>query len=401
MSGNGVDRSAVISSLVQLLLDPYYRTISGFQILVEKEWLSLGFPFADRCAHLRSSNETLESPTFLLFLDCLWQVVEQFPCAFEFNTQFLEIMFFHLHSGLYGSFLMNNDKQRRASLVRMETISLWTAINEDAESYHNPFFAEVSTALLPVVTPYTVRLWEEVYLRHQPEFFPRSQAREQWARDQLQHLTDLQTDFSSRSGGSSRPSSSLGSSSRPSSSLLVHGRGVGGRSGSNGHLTEELVAMAVSSAAEGTAADLETSALRARTLAAEQRANELQQKLEVLEFCVKQQKSEAKSARRERRRTHTTTTSSSASPRRDTASTVEKSKRKHTRSSQKSHSLNRKQVASLQQHSASASASASATAMLDSSTSSEGIASLQTGSSALSSAVGCASTDTSESEHES
>eukprot|EP00013_Stygamoeba_regulata_P018326 CAMPEP_0177679270 /NCGR_PEP_ID=MMETSP0447-20121125/29505_1 /TAXON_ID=0 /ORGANISM="Stygamoeba regulata, Strain BSH-02190019" /LENGTH=1069 /DNA_ID=CAMNT_0019188433 /DNA_START=92 /DNA_END=3301 /DNA_ORIENTATION=- len=386
MSTNGVDRSSVTSSLVQLMLDPYYRTISGFQILVEKEWLSLGFPFADRCAHLRSSNETQESPTFLLFLDCFWQIMEQFPCAFEFNAQFLETLFFHLYSGLYGTFLMNNDKERRSSLVRMETISLWTAINEDIESYRNPFFAEVTTALLPVVTPYTVRLWEEVYLRHQPEYFPRSQARDQWARDQLEHLADLQTDFSSRSGGSSRPSSMLDSTSRPSSLLQLHTGGAG-RTGSNGQITEEL--------AEG---DPDLSAMRSRAHLAEQRAEELQQKLEVLEFCVKQQKSEAKSARRERRRTHT-----SSSPRKDTASSGEKSKRRPTRtsSSSSSRSLNRRQVASLNASadgtdassndgSASASASASAsssTTGLPTSMSSESIASTTM-------------TDNSESEHE-
>ena len=42
------DMAAILTSLIQLLLDPYYRSIKGFQLLIEKEWVALGHRFRDR-----------------------------------------------------------------------------------------------------------------------------------------------------------------------------------------------------------------------------------------------------------------------------------------------------------------------------------------------------------------
>lgn len=47
--GDGMDYCAVVSSLIQLLLDSHSRTIKGFQSLIQKEWIALGHPFSDRC----------------------------------------------------------------------------------------------------------------------------------------------------------------------------------------------------------------------------------------------------------------------------------------------------------------------------------------------------------------
>ena len=48
---DGWDRTPQLVALAQLLLDPHYRTIHGYEILIEKEFLSFGHRFQDRCGH--------------------------------------------------------------------------------------------------------------------------------------------------------------------------------------------------------------------------------------------------------------------------------------------------------------------------------------------------------------
>jgi len=49
---DGWDRTSQLSSLAQICLDPYFRTIEGFINLVEKDWVSFGHRFRDRAGYL-------------------------------------------------------------------------------------------------------------------------------------------------------------------------------------------------------------------------------------------------------------------------------------------------------------------------------------------------------------
>ncbi|KAH8815733.1 protein-tyrosine phosphatase-like protein [Xylogone sp. PMI_703] len=53
---DGWDRTSQLSALAQLLLDPYYRTIDGFIVLVEKDWLAFGHMFQHRTGFLNSEK---------------------------------------------------------------------------------------------------------------------------------------------------------------------------------------------------------------------------------------------------------------------------------------------------------------------------------------------------------
>uniref|UniRef100_A0A2K5PWM6 phosphatidylinositol-3,5-bisphosphate 3-phosphatase n=1 Tax=Cebus imitator TaxID=2715852 RepID=A0A2K5PWM6_CEBIM len=87
---DGWDRTPQIVSLAKILLDPYYRTLEGFQVLVESDWLDFGHKFGDRCGHQENVEDQNEQcPVFLQWLDSVHQLLKQFPCLFEFNEAFL------------------------------------------------------------------------------------------------------------------------------------------------------------------------------------------------------------------------------------------------------------------------------------------------------------------------
>ncbi|KAM4799804.1 phosphatidylinositol-3-phosphate phosphatase MTMR1 isoform X3 [Urocitellus parryii] len=120
---DGWDRTAQLTSLAMLMLDSYYRTIKGFETLIEKEWISFGHRFALRVGHGDDNHADPDrSPIFLQFIDCVWQMTRQFPSAFEFNELFLITILDHLYSCLFGTFLCNCEQQR---LKEMDTILLF------------------------------------------------------------------------------------------------------------------------------------------------------------------------------------------------------------------------------------------------------------------------------------
>ncbi|KAJ1354474.1 Carrier protein, mitochondrial [Parelaphostrongylus tenuis] len=83
---DGWDRTAQLTSLAMVQLDPYYRTIKGFAVLIEKEWCSFGHKFAHRMGHGEDkASDGERSPVFVQFIDCVWQLLQQHECHFEFQ----------------------------------------------------------------------------------------------------------------------------------------------------------------------------------------------------------------------------------------------------------------------------------------------------------------------------
>ncbi|EDV19245.1 uncharacterized protein TRIADDRAFT_62282 [Trichoplax adhaerens] len=105
---DGQDFTAQVTSLTQLLLDPYYRTMDGFQVLIQKEWSEIGHPFCKRNLPFLRRDKEAEGPVFIQWLDCVYQIVTQFPYLFEFTPNFLHDIAYHVYSCRFGTFLSND-----------------------------------------------------------------------------------------------------------------------------------------------------------------------------------------------------------------------------------------------------------------------------------------------------
>jgi hypothetical protein len=117
---DGWDRTSQLSSLSQLLLDPFYRTFAGFRVLVEKDWGSFGYMFAKR-----GGKGSEQSPVFLQWLDCVWQLWRQNEHQFEFNESFLVAIARLAYSDWFGTFLCDCEHERRELHITERFTSAW------------------------------------------------------------------------------------------------------------------------------------------------------------------------------------------------------------------------------------------------------------------------------------
>ncbi|CAG0913239.1 unnamed protein product [Notodromas monacha] len=175
---DGWDRTAQLTSLSMLLLDPYYRTLEGFQVLIEKEWLSFGHKFSQRIGHGDDKHaDANRSPVFLQWIDCIWQIMNQFPYAFEFNESLLIFILDHLYSCRFGTFLCNNEQEREDVHLKMKTVSIWSYVNANREKFESPDFypeSQQPRVLIPVASLRHIRLWSNYYCRWNVLFTERS-----------------------------------------------------------------------------------------------------------------------------------------------------------------------------------------------------------------------------------
>ena len=167
---DGWDRTPQLVATSQILLDPYYRTFMGFAVLVEKDWLSFGHQFAKRSGMIAKKNdgENERSPIFLQFLDCIYQLMYQFPNEFEFNSDYLLFIAKNYNVNLFGTFMFNNEEERVKNKAKETTPSVWTYLLNNKEQFTNPSYDSKNTRkiIYPNYAYYSYKLWTAYYMRN-------------------------------------------------------------------------------------------------------------------------------------------------------------------------------------------------------------------------------------------
>ncbi|VFQ68161.1 unnamed protein product [Cuscuta campestris] len=207
---DGWDRTTQLVSLASLLLDPYYRTIKGFQVLIEKDWLAFGHPFSDRAglpalsgsgdmpseltrqvsvgssSPLRQSSGMSASPNpnsshghnncspiFLQWIDCVSQLLRMYPSSFEFSSAFLVDVLDCMLSCRFGNFLCNSEKERQQAGIADACGCLWAYLDDlrsiegSSHVHYNVFYDPLKQggALLPPAAALAPTLWPQFHLR--------------------------------------------------------------------------------------------------------------------------------------------------------------------------------------------------------------------------------------------
>lgn len=233
---DGWDRTSQISSLIQVCIDPYYRTIQGFITLIEKDWISFGHRFNERSGHLSSesifhdeSNDSnnnhaslafksvsnhfkkkrhlkFTSPIFHQFLDSVYQLIVQFPNKFEFNERFLRRLIYHLYSCQYGNFLYDNEYERSQNNTSQKTRSVWDYFLSRRHEFSNKNFSK-PTDEFDWISPNFKSLvwWWQLYGRSDEEMNGEISSNEEYAENGHNSGLELQNNGAVRSPSPKTP----------------------------------------------------------------------------------------------------------------------------------------------------------------------------------------------------
>ena len=145
---DGWDRTPQLCSLAKLLIEPYYRTLKGFEMLIQTEWVAFGHMFKTRQSFLNNGEH---SPVFFQFLDCVFQLLRQFPSSFEFNEKLLIVLGLAYLQGVFEEFVFDSTEQYLDYLHQEHLMpSFWACVRGNRASFENKDYETTSGAFIDV-----------------------------------------------------------------------------------------------------------------------------------------------------------------------------------------------------------------------------------------------------------
>jgi hypothetical protein len=147
---DGWDRTAQSISLAEMIMDSFYRSLKGFAVLIEKEFCSFGHQFARRHGHgmnIQNPRDSQRSPIFIQFVHCVVQMLRQYPTSFEYNEELLLFILDHVHNCRFGNFLFDSERQRGKADIENNTVSIWSLVMDNWESFQNPLYCPTDDVL--------------------------------------------------------------------------------------------------------------------------------------------------------------------------------------------------------------------------------------------------------------
>ncbi|XP_053811494.1 myotubularin-related protein 8 isoform X2 [Vidua chalybeata] len=150
------------------------------KVLVEKEWIAMGHKFSHRCGHLDGDPKEV-SPVFTQFVECVWQLMQQFPCSFEFSERFLLEIHDHVYSCQFGNFLGTCHKEREELRIFEKTHSLWPFLLQRKQELRNPLYRGFTAykELQPNTLPFSFQFWCGMYNRFDKGMHPKQRVLDQ------------------------------------------------------------------------------------------------------------------------------------------------------------------------------------------------------------------------------
>lgn len=116
-------------------------------------FLKLSSTLATSSLRVLTCAASVQAPLFMLFLDCVWQMMNQYPAAFEFTETYLTVLSDSMWIPLFSTFLFNSPKQRTQHLtVRALTFAPSCAAIWQMRSSTNCFCCRTSPRVKPSLT---------------------------------------------------------------------------------------------------------------------------------------------------------------------------------------------------------------------------------------------------------